>query len=87
MALLDDIILHKGQIVLTQTSGSVVGIDLQNSPFQFGTVAVTSDLSEMFAVGDSVLYSTKDVIMFSQNGEVYYLTTEDKVLFKELPPA
>ena len=87
MALLDDIVLNKGMIVVTQTDASAVGINLQNSPFQFGTVVVTNDLSEMYIVGDYVLYSTEGGTQFEQDEVVYYLTTEDKILFKENPPA
>ena len=86
MALSDDIVLKEGQIVVTQTSSSVVGIDVQNSPFQFGIVAVIYAFSDLYIVGDNVFYNIEDAVQFVYSDQVYYLTTEDKILFKETAP-
>lgn len=86
MALTDDIVLKYKQIVLTQNAGSVVSIDLDNSPFLFGTVEVVNDLTDTYAVGDNVLFDSSNATKFRQGSIDYYLTTEDKVSFNEIAP-
>jgi len=81
-----DIVLHKGQILLTQTSSSLA-IQTDNTAFFYGLVALINDLSEMYVVGDSVLFDPTGATILKYSTVDYYLTTENKVYFKEvLPP-
>lgn len=76
---LPDIVLNKGQICLTQTTP--YSIELDNSGFQFGTVAVVNDLCDMYSVGQVVLYDPQFSTRFRFDSVEYFLTTEDKIFF------
>lgn len=76
---LPDIVLNKGQIVLTQTTP--VSIELDNSGFQFGTVAIINDLCDRYTVNEVVLYDPAGSTRFKFDNVEYFLTTEDKVFF------
>lgn len=82
-----DIILNKGQILLTQTT-SGLGIVMNNSPFINGTVELVNDLSDTWEVGDLVLFDPLEANKFSFDGDIFYLITEDKIFYKEnyIPP-
>lgn len=81
---LSDLTLKKGQLILTQTSGAVVELD--NSPFLYGSIVSIADLSDMYVVGDVVLFDPIGSTTFSISGTNFYLTTEDKVYWKEPLP-
>jgi hypothetical protein len=74
---LSDLILEKGQIMLMQTLLEDVVLD--NSPFLYGIVQRVSDLSDMYAIDDYVLFDAGNATKFTLNGDYYYLTTEDNV--------
>ena len=82
-----DIVLNKNQVLLTQTT-SGLGIVMDNSPFLNGTVALVNDLSGLCTAGDLVLFDPTNATKFIFEGDVYYLTTEDKIFYKEnyIPP-
>ena len=80
MALVD-LTLKKGQLVLTQTLSAETELD--NSPFLFGTISSIASLSDMYLVGDNVLFNPENSTKFSISGNNFYLTTEDKVYWKE----
>ena len=81
-----DIIINKGQIVLSQST-SGWGIVMDNNDFLFGSVEIVNDLTEQYSVGDIVLFDPQGAKLFMYDDGTYYLTTEDKVYFKEtLPP-
>ena len=87
MAYTDDLILKKGQIIITQSSGGTISnFNLDNSPLLFGTVQKTSDLSELYTVGDTVLFDPTGATKFSISVTKYFLTTEDKVYTREITP-
>jgi hypothetical protein len=75
--ILSDLILKKGEIMLTQTI--IEGTVLDNSPFLYGIVQRVSDLSDMYAIDDYVMFDAGTATKFSLDGEYYYLTTEDNV--------
>ena len=52
---------------------------LDNSPFLYGIVQRVSDLSDMYAIDDYVLFDAGNATKFTLNGDYYYLTTEDNV--------
>lgn len=81
---LSDLTLKKGQLILTQTSGAVVELD--NSPFLYGSIVSIADLSDMYVAGDAVLFDPLGSTTFSISGTNFYLTTEDKVYWKEPLP-
>lgn len=82
---LSDLTLKKGQLILTQTSGAEVELD--NSPFLYGSIVSIADLSDMYVIGDVVLFNPISSTTFQISGTNFYLTTEDKVYWKEPLPA
>lgn len=79
------VILQKGQILLTQTT-SWRDITFPNNPFLFGEVVGVSDLSDgRYKDEDVVAYNGQGAVLFSDSGDNYILTTEDKVVFKQDP--
>lgn len=81
---LADLTLKKGQLILTQTTGAEV--DLDNSPFLFGTVVAIADLSDMYEIADVVLFDPTAATKFQISGTDFFLTTEDKVYWEEPLP-
>jgi hypothetical protein len=77
-----DITLNKGQILLTQST-SGLGVVMVNNSFLNGTVALINELSDVWAVGDLVLFNSKDATLFLFEEVTYYLITEDKCFYKE----
>jgi hypothetical protein len=77
-----DITLNKGQILLTQST-SGLGIVMSNNSFLNGTVELVNELSDIWAVGDLVLFNPNDATLFDFEENTYYLTTEDKCFYKE----
>jgi hypothetical protein len=75
---LSDLILEKGQIVLSQAVLELAPV-LDNSPFLYGSVQRVSDLSDMYTIDDTVLFDAGTATKFSLDGGYYYLTTEDNV--------
>lgn len=80
-----DIVINKGQIVLTQTT-SGWGIIMDNNDFLFGNVEIVNDLSEQYILNDIVLFDPQGAKMFMYDDTTFYLTTEDKIYFKETTP-
>ena len=78
------IILNNKQVLLSQT-GDTLGIELNNSPLLFGLIELINDLSDRYAVNDAVLFDPVGATLFDYSGVSYFLTTEDKVYFKEVP--
>jgi hypothetical protein len=74
---LSDLILEKGQIMLTQTS--IEDNYLDNSPFLYGNVERVSDLTDMYAIDDKVLFDAGTATKISLNNEYYYLINEDNI--------
>lgn len=80
-----DIVINKKQIVLTQSS-SGWGIVMDNNDFLFGYVEIVNDLTDMYVVGDIVLFDPQGAKMFMYDDTTFYITTEDKIYFKETTP-
>lgn len=80
-----NIVLNPNQVLLTQTA-SLLSIDASVTGFQFGAIALVSDVCERYEVADVVLFDPKDAKQLLFSNEVYFLTTEDKIFFKENPP-
>jgi len=78
---LSNLTLKKGQVILTQIEGAQA--DLDNSPFLFGSISAIADLSDMYEVGDSVLFDPENATKFSISANNFYLTTEDKIYWEE----
>lgn len=79
-----DIILNKDQVLLTQT-GSALGIEVDNSPLLFGLIALINDLSDRYEVNDAVMFNPVGATILKYDNVDYYLTTEDKIFFTEVP--
>ena len=73
---LSDIILKKGEIMLTQV---VIENIPNNSPFIFGNVERPSDLSDMYAIDDKVIFDNSKSISLTIEDVNYFLTTEDNI--------
>ncbi len=81
-----DITLGKGLILVTQSS-SILGIEFQSQGFLYGYVELVNDLSDMTAVGDTIVFMEKDVInSFRYGSSIYYVLNEGQNIFKENPP-
>ena len=78
---LSDLTLKKGQVILTQTDGSVATLD--NSPFIYGSIVSIANLSDMYVVGDVVLFDPMGSTKFSISGSNFFITTEDKLYWEE----
>jgi hypothetical protein len=72
-----NIILKKGQIAVIQTASDKVVLD--NSPYLQGEVANASDLSDMYAIGDVILFDASRATKFTISGGYYYLIEEDNI--------
>lgn len=86
---LDGFILKKGQVVLTQDLQSASGMSAASSEITYGYIEKVNDLSDLYKVGDYVLFMTSDAFNFTYF-EVSYdrlvnysLTTEDKLFLIE----
>lgn len=80
---LADIILSRGQmiVVLSQSSLGIVAV---NTGLNFGSVQAINQLSDKFAVGDSVLFDSGLATTFMIiSGQVFYLVNENQASFKE----
>jgi hypothetical protein len=77
-----NLILNKGQILLLE-SYSKQGIILTNNDYIFTNVMAINALSELYAVGDYVTFNPVDATLLIFGTDTYYLTTEDKIIFKE----
>lgn len=77
-----NLVLNKGQILLLESS-SKQGIILTNNDYIFTNVMAINDLSELYAVGDYVTFNPVDATLLIFDNDTYYLTTEDKIIFKE----
>lgn len=77
-----NLILNKGQILLIE-SYSKQGIILTNNDFIFTNVVSINALSELYSVGDYVTFNPIDATLLIFGTDTYYLTTEDKIIFKE----
>jgi hypothetical protein len=86
---LDGFILKKGQVVLTQDIESASGMAAASSAFTYGYVEKVNDLSDLYKVGDYVLFMTSEAFNFTYYEEAltslvnYSLTTEDKLFLIE----
>jgi len=76
------LVLNRGQILLIQ-SYSLNGIVLTNNDYIFTTVVAVNSLSELYSVGDYLTFNPLGATLLSYDSVTYYLTTEDKVIFKE----
>lgn len=80
-----NIILNKGQILLKESASSL-DIDISATSFMFGDVEAVYEFTDRHEVGDVVMFNPKDADQISYSNEVYFLTTEDKIFFTEIPP-
>ena len=80
-----DITLNAGQVLLHQVS-SGLGIEVDNSGFLNGYVDMINDLSDLYAAGDLVLFDPSQATMLKYDSVDYFLTTENKIYYKEILP-
>jgi hypothetical protein len=86
---LDGFTLKKEQVVLTQDVQSASGMAASNSSYIYGYVEKVNDLSDLYKVGDYVVFMTSDAFNFTYyetalNSLINYsLTTEDKLFLIE----
>jgi hypothetical protein len=79
-----NIILERGYILLQQTGESKLGITMTNNNFMFAEVVSINDLSEKYNLGNFVLFNPLGVTLMVYDSGTYFLTTEDKIIFKEV---
>jgi len=77
-----DITLNKGQALLTQTD-SVLGITMDNNALLNGVVVLINELSDLWAVGNVVLFDPTGATILQYDEQTYYMVTEDKIFYKE----
>ena len=78
-----DIVLNRGQLLLSQTTSSL-GILSDTSGLLFGVVKIIYPTSENRTVGDIVLFNPDDAIRIIYTNVTYYLIDEIKTFFKEV---
>jgi hypothetical protein len=79
-----NIVLEKGYILLHQTAESKIGIVMTNNNFLFAEAVSVNDLSDKYNLGDFVLFNPLEATLMVYDNATYFLTTEDKIIFKEL---
>lgn len=80
------LVLNRGQILLIE-SYSLNGIVLTNNDYIFTTVVSVNSLSELYQVGNFVTFDPSGATLLIFDNSTYYLTTEDKIIFKETYPS
>jgi len=83
MALPSGFILKKYQVLLTQRQNSASGMITDGTPFLYGYIEQVNDLSDMYIVGEYVLFDGSDAIRFTYDGILYFLTTENNLYLTE----
>lgn len=76
--MLSDLILNKGQVLLTQVNDSPIVLD--NSPFLFGSIALVSEVSDKFSIGQQVMYNPQFSTDFVFEEIKYSMVDESKIL-------
>jgi hypothetical protein len=79
-----NIILERGYILLHQISESKIGITMTNNNFLFAEAVSVNDLSDKYNLGDFVLFNPLGSTLMVYDSDTYFLTTEDKIIFKEV---
>jgi hypothetical protein len=79
-----NIILERGYILLHQSDGGKLGITMTNNNFLFADAVSVNDLSDKYVLGDSVLFNPLGATLIVYDNTTYFLTTEDKIIFKEV---
>jgi len=79
-----NIILEKGYILLHQIAESKIGITMTNNNFLFAEAVSVNDLSDKYNLGDFVLFNPLGATLMVYDEATYFLTTEDKIIFKEV---
>jgi hypothetical protein len=79
-----NIILEKGYILLHQIAESKIGIIMTNNNFLFAEAVSVNDLSDKYNLGDFVLFNPLGATLMVYDEATYFLTTEDKIIFKEV---
>ena len=79
-----NIILERGYILLHQSDGGKIGITMTNNNFLFADAVSVNDLSDKYVLGDSVLFNPLGATLIVYDNTTYFLTTEDKIIFKEV---
>ncbi len=85
-----DVILN-GSDVMIQASESEIGLTPANTGLLFGLVVMVSDLCDLRAVNDNVLFDPSTAIRIVDNQTAntpitYYIVPENKTFFKEVVP-
>lgn len=83
---LSDIVLPANNILVTQSSVSGAGIEVQTPGYVFGVVAAVSSVSNGVQTNQSVLFKQKDAVVLKYGSSVYYLLDESNVAFREEIP-
>lgn len=80
---LTDIILNKGEVIVTETSSSL-GIFSADKSIDFGEIKLLSQVSNRL-IGEVVRFNKVNAQSFTMTGEadVFYLTNEKEISFSE----
>jgi len=76
------LVLNKGQILLIQNPPKQALV-LTNTDYISTLVVAVNNLSELYTVGDYVTFNPSGATLINYDSITYYLTTEDKIIFKE----
>lgn len=77
-----NIILQK-PLALIQPSSSISGIETVDSPLLFGTIAIINELSDMWAVNDTVIFNPDKGDILRYDGIDFYLIDEKYIYSQE----
>jgi hypothetical protein len=86
MAITDDIILKRGECLLTIAASTLGFYFYQGRALNFGTVAAACEVSDFIAVGESVWFDASAAKTIAYGSTIYYLVLESNIHFKEVTP-
>lgn len=85
MALVDDIILQRGQVLVSPGATDYgLYVIAGSSALTFGTVALICELSDYVEIGQVVMFDMKKAQQrFAIGSTIYYLTDENNIFLSE----
>lgn len=86
MAITDDIILQRGECLLTIASSTLGFYYYNGKALNFGIVAAACELSDYLTAGESVWFDASSARTIAQGSTIYYFVREEDIKFKEVIP-
>lgn len=86
MAIVPNIVLNKGQVLVTIGAGSTIGLTSTTKDFVFGYVEKIYSTCDVATVGDTVLFPLAQSRQIQYGSTMFYVVDETFLLFHEPPP-